>query len=93
MQAQALAPLENFFRERVLQRMMTEEEDRQAVLMIEAAVQDGVSPGSIYQAVLYTMGDWTTATRARSVAQLKLDTLLRHNAEESRKETIRRLTR
>lgn len=73
--------------------MMTEEEDRQAVLMIEAAVQEGISPSAIYQAVLYTMGDWTTATRARSVAQLKLDALLKRNAEESRQESIRRLMR
>lgn len=84
----SLTPLENFFRERVLQRMMTEEEDRQAVLMIEAAVQEGVSPGAIYQAVLYTMGDWTTATRARSVAQLKADELDKRKAEK-RAETIR----
>jgi hypothetical protein len=70
--------------------MMTEEEDRQAVIMIEAAVQEGVSPGAIYQAVLYTMGDWTTATRARSVAQLKRNELDRRNTER-RQENLRRL--
>lgn len=69
--------------------MMTEEEDRQAVLMIEAAVQEGVSPAAIYQAVLYTMGDWTTATRARSVAQLKRDELDKRQVEK-RAEAIKR---